>query len=222
MEKSWEHQAEKGLGRKNQQSEDGKMGSRALGLLEKFCSPFANLFLAIIWHYKQDPRKGPEGPWSPVKQGRLLHLCWGWMCPCAFWLQQLLKMRNAPRTKACLWLLSLGHVCDLPWSSQSTCVVKSCLSPGQTGKAKPLDQRPGLLLGFSRGMLANIAKQKTRSVKFWQKQLLITDGPVPIQAAGCHPLGAVKGHFPAGQHLSLFLVFHGTQGCLSTHVPMLT
>lgn len=106
------------------------------------------------------------------------------MCPCVFWLQELLKMRNAPGTKACLWLLSLGHVCDLPWSSQRTCVVQSCLSPGQTGKAKPLDQRPGLLLGFGRGRLTSIAKEKTQAVKFWQKQLLITDVPFPSRQLG--------------------------------------
>lgn len=48
-------------------------------------------------------------------------------------------------------------------------------------------------------------KEKTQSAKFWQKHLLITHGPVPIQAAGSHSLGAGKGPLPAGQHLPLFL-----------------
>lgn len=63
------------MGRKNQQSEDGKMGSTAFDLLEKSCSPFANLSMAIIWHYEQDSRKVPlEAPPSLVKQGKVLHL----------------------------------------------------------------------------------------------------------------------------------------------------
>lgn len=39
---------------------------------------------------------------------------WGWMCPCALWLPELLQMRNSSRTNVCSWFLSLRHVVTCP------------------------------------------------------------------------------------------------------------
>lgn len=95
------------------------------------------------------------------------------------------------------------------------CVV--CLSPAQTGKANTLEQRARPSAGLQqREAVTSIAKKKTQSVKFWQKQLLITQCPVPLQADGLS-LGAVEGPLPAGQHLPLVLVL--PWGCPSTRVP---